>query len=642
MPENILSAENLSVLLIVLPFCSAAMCTLIRSGKIRTVVILSSGGMLVAAALILIGRTPFHFSPKPILGVPLTVGVEMLDFFLLAVILYLGFRHRSWIIKALALLQIFFLAYFEFFLVKDRVSSATIFCDHLSLLMILIINLVGVLICFQAIVYMKNHEDHLQPPVSKQPRFFGVMLLFLGAMNGLALSNDMRLFYFFFELTTLCSFLLIAHDGSEEATGSAVRALWMNSLGGAAFIIGLVLAYPDTGMLELKPVLVSGKMGSGWYLFGIALLCFAAFTKSAQFPFQSWLLGAMVAPTPVSALLHSSTMVKIGVYLVLRLAPAMSGTFLSQCVAVFGGFTFLCAAALAVGQSNGKKVLAYSTISNLGLIFACAGLNTSQAIIAGMLLIVFHAVIKALLFLCVGAIEQRIASRDIEDMRGLYADMPLTALMTVMGVIMMIMPPFGLLLSKWMAMEAAAGNLYVIMMITLGSALTVMYWARWAGTLMSDPFAGRFKPERQPLLTWLTLGALCAGAGLLSMAAPWLYQGMVPALSQGYLPPFTSHKGILENPYGVFAVLPLSLVAVLGFAVAILAVKRASRARVVKPYLSGVQLAESGIFIGPMNQPLKAEAKNYYLSSIFGEKKLTTWINLAAGVLLTLMAGGAL
>jgi ech hydrogenase subunit A len=642
MPENILSAETLSVLLIALPFCSAAFCTLMRSGKIRTVVILSSGGMLIAAALILIGRTPFHFSPKPIFGLHLTVAVEMLDFSLLAVILYLGFKHRSWIIKILALLQICVLAYFEFFLVEDRVSPAPIFCDHLSLLMILIICLVGVLICFQAIAYMKNHEDHLKPATSKQPRFFGVMLLFLGAMNGLVLSNDMRLFYFFFELTTLCSFLLIAHDGTATATSSAVRALWMNSLGGAAFIIGLVLAYANTGMLELKPVLDVGKVGEGWYLFGLALLCFAAFTKSAQFPFQSWLLGAMVAPTPVSALLHSSTMVKIGVYLVLRLAPAINGTFLSQCVAVFGGFTFLCAAALAVGQSNGKKVLAYSTISNLGLIFACAGLNTSQALIAGMLLIVFHAVIKALLFLCVGAIEQRIASRDIEDMRGLYADMPLTALMTVMGVIMMIMPPFGLLLSKWMAMEAAAANLYVIMMITLGSALTVMYWARWAGTLMSDPFAGRFKPERQPLLTWLALGALCAGAGLLSMAAPWLYQHIVPALNQVYLPPFTSHNGILENAYGVFAVLPLSFVAVLGFAVAILAVKRASRARVVKPYLSGVQLAESGIFIGPMSQPVKAEAKNYYLSSIFGEKKLTTWINLAAGVLLTLMAGGTL
>jgi ech hydrogenase subunit A len=215
--------------------------------------------------------------------------------------------------------------------------------------------------------------------------------------------------------------------------------------------------------------------------------------------------------------------------------------------------------------------------------------------------------------------------------------------MTVMGVIMMIMPPFGILLSKWMAIEAAASNLYVIIMIALGSALTVMYWARWAGTLMSDPFAGRFKPERQPFLTWAALGSLCAGAALLSTVAPWLYiQMIVPSLNKAYLPSYTTQNGILENSYGVFAVVPLSLVAALGFVVAILAVRRAAKARVVKPYLSGLQVAEPGVFTGPMNQLVKAEAKNYYLSSIFGEKKLTTWVNLGAGVLLTLMVGGAL
>jgi ech hydrogenase subunit A len=469
------------------------------------------------------------------------------------------------------------------------------------------------------------------------------MLLFLGAMNGLVLCNDMVWVYFFFELTTLCSFLLIGHDRTKLATQNAVRALWMNSLGGAAFVVALIGIYAETGSLELQQLLLPQKVGSGLYLLSLALLCLAAFTKSAQFPFQSWLLGAMVAPTPVSALLHSSTMVKVGVYLVLRLAPAINATMLTQSVAVFGSFSFLAAAALAVGQSNGKKVLAYSTISNLGLIFACAGLNTPAAMIAAMLLLAFHAVIKALLFLCVGTIEQHIDSRDIEDMRGLYTNMPLTALITVMGVIMMIMPPFGVLLSKWMAMEAAARNLYAIVMISLGSALTVMYWARWAGALMSDPFAGRFKPESQPILTWTALGSLCIGGGLLSIAAPWLYVHMVaPVLSGPYYPTYTVQDGILENAYGMFAVLPLSILALLGFAVSIFAVKRATAARTVSPYMSGIQMKEPGVFRGPMNQPVRAEARSYYLSSIFGEKKLTTWINLAAGVLLTLILGGAL
>jgi ech hydrogenase subunit A len=218
--------------------------------------------------------------------------------------------------------------------------------------------------------------------------------------------------------------------------------------------------------------------------------------------------------------------------------------------------------------------------------------------------------------------------------------MPLTALITIMGVIMMIMPPFGVLLGKWMAMEAAARNLYAIIMIALGSALTVMYWARWAGTLMSDPFAGRFKPEHQPLLTWGALGSLCAAAGILSIAAPWLYKQIIaPALGGAYIPPYTVQNGILTNSTGAFAVFPLSLVAVAGFILAVWAVKRATGARIVMPYLSGVQTAESGMFRGPMNRLTKAEARNYYLSSIFGENKLTIWINLAAGVLLTLMVG---
>jgi len=207
----------------------------------------------------------------------------------------------------------------------------------------------------------------------------------------------------------------------------------------------------------------------------------------------------------------------------------------------------------------------------------------------------------------------------------------------------MIMPPFGVIISKWMAMEAAAVDFYIIILIALGSALTVMYWARWGGILMSDPFAGRFKAERQPLLTWTSLGLLCLGAAVLSIGAPWLYEWVItPAESEYYLLDYTSRGGILEKFVGVFPVFPLGLVAVLGFVIAIWAVKKTAGARVVSPYLSGVQTDQPGVFKGPMNTATRAEAKNYYLSSIFGEDKLTTWINLAAGVLLTLVIGGAL
>jgi ech hydrogenase subunit A len=634
----------LTAILVVAPFGGAILCAVLGSSRvIRSTIVLATGAVLIASALMLAPFVPFRLSAATFVGVDLHRMIQVADVVLLLIILYYGFKNRHLVIIALAILQLALTTYLEFFLVKGPLPSERIFCDHLSLMMVLIISIVGSIICFQAIPYMENHEHHYQVMRSRQPRFFFVMLLFLGGMNGLVLFDDLVFIYFFFEVTTLCSFLLIGHDRTTIATQNSLRALWMNSVGGAAFILGTIAAYHETGSLGLQKILTPWLSGSGVYLLALALLCVGAFVKSAQFPFQSWLLGAMVAPTPVSALLHSSTMVKVGVYLALRLAPGFMGTLLSQSVAVFGAFSFLAGAALAVGQSNGKKVLAYSTISNLGLIFACTGLNTAESMIAAMLLLAFHAVVKAMLFLSVGAIEQHIESRDIEDMRGLYAVMPLTALITVSGVIMMIMPPFGVLLSKWMAMEAAAQNLYVIVMIALGSALTVIYWARWAGTLMSDPFAGRFRPEHQPALTWLALGPLCIGAAVMSVAAPWLYMRMIaPMLTGPYSPVYAFKAGGLENAYGAFAILPLSAVAIAGLIVAAIALKRAFRAKIVSPYLSGIQTGEPSMFRGPMNQSVKAEAKNYYLDTIFGEARLTDWVNLGGGILLTLILGGAL
>ena len=635
---------GLIAILVLAPFGGAILCAVLGASRaIRSSIVLATGAVLIASALWLIPLVPFRLPAESFLGLNLHTLIQAADVVLLLIILYYGLKHKHLVIVALAVLQLLLTSYLEFFMLKGPLPVERVLCDHLSLMMVLIISIVGSIICYQAIPYMENHEHHYHILKSRQPRFFFVMLLFLGGMNGLVLFNDLTFIYFFFEVTTLCSFLLIGHDRTAIATRNALRALWMNSVGGAAFIVGIIAAYHETGTLELQKILMTSGAGSGVYLLALALLCLASFVKSAQFPFQSWLLGAMVAPTPVSALLHSSTMVKVGVYLVLRLAPGFNGTLLSDSVAVFGAFSFLAGAALAVGQSNGKKVLAYSTISNLGLIFACAGLNTAEAMIAAMLLLAFHAVVKAMLFLSVGAIEQHIASRDIEDMRGLYAVMPLTALITVSGVIMMIMPPFGVLLSKWMAMEAAARNLYVIVMVSLGSALTVIYWARWAGTLMSDPFAGRFRPEHQPVLTWLALGPLCVGGGVMSVLAPWLYTRMiVPMLASPYTPAYMNKAGSLENVYGTFAVLPLSVVALLGLVVAVIALKRAFHAKIASPYLSGIQTGEPSMFLGPMNQPVKAEAKNYYLDTIFGEARLTDWVNLGGGILLTLILGGAL
>jgi ech hydrogenase subunit A len=206
----------------------------------------------------------------------------------------------------------------------------------------------------------------------------------------------------------------------------------------------------------------------------------------------------------------------------------------------------------------------------------------------------------------------------------------------------MIMPPFGLVLGKWMAFEAASWNLPVMVLLTAGSALTVMYWARWAGTLMAHPFSGPLVPEKQPIITWTALSALGLGALFLGVTAPWVYQWLLTGtFSPEVQLPYAVHRGGLENHYGVFAVLPLSLVAFLGFWISVFFLRRARKGNISLPYLGGLETEKPGIFTGPRNLPVHAEAKNYYFLTLFNEKRFIFWFNLAAvGLLVLVLAGG--
>ena len=630
--------DPLLFVLIVLPFLSGLVIFFLRADGIRRLLVIATAAVVAAAAVWTAVQGPFLAAPHSLLGLPFDPLILGFDGVLLLAILYFGFRHRSPLIVAFALAQAVMSAWLEFGLV-DHAAEKTypLFVgDALALVMVLVVSLVGGLIAVFGLPYMAEHERHLKLARSRQPRFFLVLIAFLGAMNGLVLSNDLGHFYFFFEVTTLASFLLIGHDGTEIATRNAVRALWMNSLGGAALMGGIVWSHISLGTLEIAAVIDGAPGGLGMTV-ALGLLILAGFTKAAQMPFQSWLLGAMVAPTPVSALLHSSTMVKAGVYLIIRFAPAFADTLLGTMVALFGAFTFLGTAALAVGQSNGKKVLAYSTISNLGLIVACAGIGTPTAITAAILLIIFHAVSKALLFLCVGTIEQGIGSRDIEVMRGVYTKMPVTALIMLVGVVTMILPPFGMLLGKWMAIESAAGNLLVIVMLAVGSAITVLYWARWAGLLMSADTAETPRREAQSPLTRLPLAGLALGAVALSAVAPWVYAHMViPALGAFGAPPFSVAGGGLSDGVGAFAVVPLFVVAAVGFVFAVRALRGAGApGRHGTPYLSGVQSpAAPTAYVGPMDEATVPVASNYYMPRLFGEEVLTPWVNGAAVALI--------
>jgi ech hydrogenase subunit A len=630
--------SNLLFLLILLPAVAAAVCYFVRSSAVRTLTVLATGAILTAASLALLGQGTFDpLTVGSVLGIPSDFLVTVLDFALLGVIFMYGVKHKNLLIQGFTLAQAVLLVWFEMVMV-EHVAVPALVGDQLSLIMVLVVSIIGSLICIFAIPYMKEHEEHLHLKKTRQPQFFFFLLLFLGAMNGLVLSNNILWLYFFFEVTTLCSFMLIGHDATEIAVKNSVRALWMNSLGGLAFVVGMMLVYSKVGTLDISAILAGGPQGA-LMVTGVGFLCLAGFTKAAQVPFQSWLLGAMVAPTPVSALLHSSTMVKAGVYVVLRFAPAYAGTLLSDGVAVCGAFTFLACAALCIGQSNGKKILAYSTVSNLGLIICCAGLNTPLAITAAVLLIIFHAISKSLLFLCVGAIEQAIGSRDIEDMRGLYAKHPRTATITIIGILTMLLPPFGVLMSKWMALEAASANIYVIVMLAMGSALTMVYWARWGGLLMASREAGA-APEKQAGLIRMPLTVLCLGAVVLSLASPWIYNSMLAPMFDA--PPFTVSFGSLDAATGSFAVVPLFLALGLGALYAVKAASGFRKVRIVAPYVSGSNTGDEGTYVGPMNGPVPFAAGNMYLGELFAEGRLTPIFNALAVALIVLMLGGAL
>jgi len=652
-------------LLVLWPVAAGLACLGLRSQAGRCALVMGTAAVLAAAAVGLATQAPLTASPAFLASATALHVAQAAAFLFPAYFLFKGVQERHGLVIVFALAQLALAAVGEFGLaapaaVKTAVAAvAAVVCDGLSLALVLVVSLVGTLISVFALPYMKRHEEHLRLATSRQPQFFMVLLCFLGFMNGLALTNDLHVFAAFYEATTLCSFLLIGHDQTNEAKKSGLRALWMNSMGGVFLHAGILLIQKQHGLADIQAI-VDPALWTGVSLLPLALLAVAGCVKAAQLPFQAWLLGAMVAPTPVSALLHSSTMVKVGVFLCLRLAPVFEGTATGRILILAGAMTFLGASALALGQSNAKKILAYSTAANLGLIIACAGLGTPTAIAAGVVLLVIHAVTKGLLFLCVGDMEQTIGSRDLEDLRAVMAETPVTALAAVAGSLAMILPPLGMLAGKWAVLEAASASSVPVVaiavgMMAVGSALAVVCWVRFSGTLMGGVAIGTqggSKVGAQPahtssLTTNLTIGqttgltiglttglttgpilTLLAGAVGLGLAAPWLN-----ALLLGQGNPLAGGWGLLP---------PLFIVAMLAWIIGLKVLGRQSKARLAQPYLGGLPQAQPGSYVGPLGRNWTLVEGNEYATEFFGEAKLTRLAGIVALALLLALVGGAL
>ena len=649
---------------ILLPLVAGILVFLIRNYQARGfIVVLTAVALIVNSIYFLKLGLPTNFTPEnQMWGTIITV----LDYAILLFYIYAGLSLKNWLVLLFALTQIIPLAWWEFSAgASQKLTEITpaFMIDQLSVVMVLIISIIGSLICIYAIRYMKDHEDHKKLEVSRQSRFLFWLVMFLGAMNGLVLANNLLWLYFFWEVTTLCCFQLIAHDLTKEAINNGARALWMNSIGGTAMVAAMIFIYFNSNQtveyLTLQSIIESGGTVA-FLLLPVALMCFTGMIKAAQMPFQNWLLGAMVAPTPVSALLHSSTMVKAGVYLVLRLAPAFNPV-LGVAVAICGAFTFFAASVLAIAQTTGKRVLAYSTIANLGLIVACAGIGTDLAMAAAILLIIFHAISKGLLFMCAGTIEHQIWSREIEDMEGLAEKAPLTTFITVIGMLSMFLPPFGMLLGKWVALEASYVVPLAAVLFVLASAVTMVFWAKWLGRLLQvTPKIGR-KIESLSLSYSVPLWSLVAGIFAFGIGVAPVFdkfvKGAVGCVATGNVQNVVALDKMVEGwnivlpkaavltdgslaVVGSYPVWPLFIV----FAVAIILplLFITLKPQELRPvYMCGEQAgdADTDEWYCAADVKTKLQLGGHYYKGAVGEEAVNTWVYVIAIALLVIMFG---
>ncbi|WP_314407252.1 monovalent cation/H+ antiporter subunit A [Pseudomonas kuykendallii] len=442
--------------------------------------------------------------------------------------------------------------------------------DGLGFLFALLILGIGLLVILYARYYLARSEP--------MGRFFAFLLLFMGAMLGVVLADNLLLMLLFWELTSLSSFLLIGFwSGSGEARKGARMALTVTGFGGLALLAGILLIGQIVGSFELPNVLAAGDRIRAHALYPVALILvlLGAFTKSAQFPFHFWLPQAMAAPTPVSAYLHSATMVKAGVFLLARLYPALSGTdWWFYLVGLTGMATLLFGSVMALFQHDLKGLLAYSTISHLGLITLLFGLDSDLSNVAAIFHIINHATFKASLFMAAGIIDHETGSRDLRRLAGLWRFMPHTAVLAMVACLAMAgVPLLNGFLSKEMFFSQTLGqnllggfNWVIPIAATLAGVFSVAYSLRFIhdvffnGAPRDLPIYPPHEPPRFMKIPVEVLVLLCLLVGMLPgyTVAPLLAAAAASSLG-GELPGYS-----LAIWHGFNLPLAMSVVALAG------------------------------------------------------------------------------
>lgn len=495
-------------------------------------------------------------------------------------------------------------------------AEAALILDPLALALLLVSALVGGAIVIYSLGYEPAHLEHTGDDPGRTDGFIAWLFVFLAAMHLLVLANDFRLLAVGWEITTLCSYLLIGFDRTPEATAAARRALAYNLLGGAALATGAWMAGPHATLSDLL-----ARPEGAWLPAAVAALAVAAATKSALAPFHPWLLGAMVAAAPVSALLHASTMVKAGSYLLLRLSPVLSEQPVGLAVALLGAFSFAMAALLALRERDLKRVLALSTVASLGLIAAAAGLGSPVALAAGVVFLVLHGVAKGLAFLVVGATEQATGTRDLETLVGLARVRPRLAAPLILAAAAMALPPFGIAAAKWALLLAGSGELPVVLLLAIGAAANVALWTAVVGRMLVRRPVTLPDDVRLARSERLSIAALAAGtAGGLVLAGP-----LAAALGDPSAAAAFGRSAGLGDGWDLAALggtFPVVAIVVVGAAVLLATYVIVHRRAVsAQPYLGGtnVDAGQRTAFHGARGQARMATSGGFYWGAALGD-----------------------
>ncbi|MCD8511105.1 MAG: Na+/H+ antiporter subunit A [Bacillus sp. (in: Bacteria)] len=444
---------------------------------------------------------------------------------------YKWFRniHTGWFVLALPL--ILFIYLIQYLPADSPVAYSVpwvpslginfdVYLDGLSLLFALLITGIGVLVVLYSIYYIANKKDE---PLNN---FYVYLLMFMGAMLGVVLSDNLIVIYVFWELTSLASSLLIAYwFHKEKSKYGAQKSMLITVTGGFAMLAGFCLLYIMAGTFSIQGIIEffasSGAIfNEALFIPAMLLILLGAFTKSAQFPFHIWLPDAMEAPTPVSAYLHSATMVKAGIYLVARFTPVFGGT--SEwfwLLTIFGLVTLAWGSISAIRQTDLKAILAFSTISQLGLIMSLLGLGSAAmyygyasdidfyavAILAAVFHLINHATFKGSLFMVVGIVDHETGTRDIRRLGGLMAIMPVTFTISIIGIASMAgLPPFNGFLSKEMFFTGVlnASTIGAFNVPSWGFLFPIIAWIASVFTfvycmiMFFKTFMGKYQPEK--------------------------------------------------------------------------------------------------------------------------------------------------